>query len=77
MSNTIDFMQYPWLVWGFVALIIFMLVLDLWVFNKKSHEIWNKEALKFSIIWISLAMIFSWIIWYMFWIEKFSEFQSA
>jgi len=77
MSNTIDFMQYPWLVWGFVALIIFMLVLDLWVFNKKSHEIWNKEALKFSIVWISLAMIFSWIIWYMFWIEKFSEFQSA
>ena len=54
MSNTIDFMQYPWLVWGFVALIIFMLVLDLWVFNKKSHEIWNKEALKFSIIWIFL-----------------------
>lgn len=76
--NTLDyFMNYPWLVWGFVFLIIFMLIVDLWIFNKKSHEISNKEALGFSILWISLAMIFSGIIFWLFWAEKFAEFQGA
>lgn len=76
-ENFVNFMEYPWLVLGFCILIVFMLVLDLWVFNKKSHEVSNKEALWFSIVWISLAMWFSWIILALFWVEKFSEFQSA
>lgn len=76
-TSSVDFMQYPWLVWGFIVLIIFMLVLDLWVFNKKSHEISNKEALGFSALWISLAMWFSGIVWWLMWSEKFAEFQWA
>lgn len=76
--STLDYItQYPWLVAGFVWVIVFMLVLDLWVFNKKSHEVSNKEALIFSLVWISFAMIFSWIVYYLFGAEKFAEFQGA
>jgi tellurium resistance protein terC family protein len=39
-----------------------MLAMDLGVFNKKAHEISNREALITSIIWISLAMAFSGLI---------------
>lgn len=78
MNNTINyFADYPFLVAWFAILIIFMLILDLWVFNKKSHEVSNKEALTFSLVWISFAMIFSWIVFYLFGSEKFAEFQWA
>jgi tellurite resistance protein TerC len=36
-----------------------MLSIDLGVFNKKSHTIGYKEALLFSAVWISLALIFN------------------
>ena len=68
----------------FSIVIIVMLLLDLGVFNKNSHEVSSKEALTWSLVWISLAMIFSGIIYYIFeqdqkglGIEKFSQFQSA
>lgn len=77
MNNLDNVLQHPWLIVGFVVFVIFMLVLDLWVFNKKSHEVSNKEALIFSLTWISFAMIFSGIIWFVFWGEKFAEFQWA
>jgi tellurite resistance protein TerC len=62
-----------------------MLLVDLGVLNKKSHSISNKEAATWSAIWISLAMIFSGIIYFVFKevdghkfaLEKFSQFQSA
>ena len=77
-NHTINYvMEYPWLVWGFALLIIIMLILDLWVFNKKNHEVSNKEALIYSIVWISFAMIFSGIVYWLFWVEKFAEFQWA
>ena len=77
-NHTINYvMEYPWLVWGFALLIIIMLILDLWVFNKKNHEVSNKEAIIYSIVWISFAMIFSGIVYWLFWVEKFAEFQWA
>jgi tellurite resistance protein TerC len=36
-----------------------MLSIDLGIFNKKSHTIGYKEALLFSAVWISLALIFN------------------
>lgn len=64
-----------WIVFGIVVVI--MLLLDLGVFNKKSHEISNKEAVTWSIVWISLAMAFSGYIYWMDGFERFSQFQSA
>ena len=44
---------------GFNAFVILMLILDLGIFHRKSHEIKMKEALTWSGIWITLALIFN------------------
>ena len=61
----------------FVVVIATMLLLDLGVFNKKSHEVSNKEAIIWSIIWITLAMLFGAYIWYDSGAERASQFYSA
>jgi tellurite resistance protein TerC len=61
----------------FVVVVMIMLLLDLGVFNKKSHVISNKEALYWSIAWISLSMLFSGLIYYSVGFEAFTQFQSA
>lgn len=69
--------NHPGILTGFGVLVIVMLMLDLGVFNKKSHEVSNKEAAIWSIVWISLAMLFSGVIYYIMGFEKFTQFQSA
>jgi tellurite resistance protein TerC len=44
---------------GFHIFIFIMLALDLGVFHKKVHKVPLKEAIVWSIVWISLALIFS------------------
>ena len=57
--------------------ILIMLLLDLGVFNKKSHEVSNREAITWSVVWISLSMLFSALVYYIAGSVKFFEFQSA
>src|SRR6266480_7312206 len=50
---------------GFSLFILFMLSLDLGLFNRKAHAIKYREATIWSAIWISLALIFAGIVfWY-------------
>lgn len=70
-------MSKVWLEIGFAILVIVMLLLDLGVFNKKSHAVTNKEAAAWSAVWVSLAMIFSGVVYYTLGFEKFTQFQSA
>lgn len=50
---------------GFSLFILFMLSLDLGLFNRKAHAIKYREAATWSAVWITLAMIFAGIIfWY-------------
>lgn len=44
---------------GFNAFVLVMLALDLGVFNRKAHSVSLKEALTWSIVWISLALLFN------------------
>lgn len=69
--------NHPGILAGFSILVIIMLLLDLGVFNKHSHVVSNKEALTWSIVWISLAMAFSGVIYYALGFEQFTQFQSA
>lgn len=69
--------NHPAVLIGFSVLVIIMLLLDLGVFNKNSHVVSNKEALTWSIVWISLAMAFSGVIYYVMGFEQFTQFQSA
>ncbi|MNJ95003.1 Inner membrane protein alx [compost metagenome] len=74
MDNLIN---HPGIIAAFSIVVVIMLLLDLGVFNKKSHTVTNKEAIAWSLVWISLSMIFSGVIYYYMGIEKFSQFQSA
>ena len=50
---------------GFSLFILFMLSLDLGLFNRKAHAIKYREAIIWSVVWISVAMIFAGIVfWY-------------
>lgn len=53
---------YWWI--GFHIFIFLMLALDLGVFHRKSHTVTMREALTWSAVWISLALIFNIGVWY-------------
>lgn len=71
------FSEHPGLIIVFAVAVVIMLLLDLGIFNKKSHVVTNKEAITWSLVWISLAMIFSGLIYHFAGASKFYEFQSA
>jgi tellurite resistance protein TerC len=53
------FTEYWWFYLGFTAFVLLMLALDLGVFHRKVHEVSFKEATIWSLVWISLALIFN------------------
>jgi tellurite resistance protein TerC len=61
----------------FGVTVIIMLLLDLGVFNRKSHEVSNKEAISWTVVWIGLSMLFSGVIYYVMGFDAFAKFQSA
>jgi tellurite resistance protein TerC len=54
-----------------------MLALDLGVFHKKAHKIPVKEAVTWTLIWITLAMVFSVFIYFEFGKIKALEFLTG
>ena len=55
------------LVWGlFIGLIIIFLALDLGVFHKHEHVIKTKEAGIWTAIWVTVALSFSGVIYWLF-----------
>src|SRR5580765_6078630 len=48
---------WPWI--GFTLFVLLLLLLDLGVFNRQAHSIALKEALLWSVAWISLALVFN------------------
>jgi tellurite resistance protein TerC len=61
----------------FNSFVLIMLALDLGVFHRKSHEVTVKEALTWTSIWITLAMLFNVFIFYYFDKEKAVEFFTG
>ncbi|WEK21186.1 MAG: TerC/Alx family metal homeostasis membrane protein [Candidatus Pedobacter colombiensis] len=74
MNNMIN---HPGVIIGFAVVVIVMLLLDLGVFNKKVHAVTSKEAAIWSVVWITLSMVFSGVIYLTSGFEKFTQFQSA
>lgn len=66
---------YTWI--GFIVFVLLMLALDLYVFNRKPHEIKIKEALLWSAFWIILAFIFNYGVYHWLGKEKAMEFLTA
>jgi tellurite resistance protein TerC len=49
----------PWHWLGFIICIIFFLALDLGVFHRKAHTVHPREALIWTGVWFSLALLFA------------------
>jgi tellurite resistance protein TerC len=69
--------SHPTILIVFSVVILGMLILDLGVFNKNAHHVTNKEAAIWTLVWISLSMLFSVFVLTQTSVEKFSQFQSA
>lgn len=66
------------LTWGVFLLGFFaLLALDLGVFNRKAHRVSMKEALRWTIVWVSLSLGFNAYVYYAFGEQKALEFLSA
>jgi len=62
---------------AFNVFVLGMLALDLGVFHRKAHAVSIKEASVWSVVWISLALIFNLAIYYMWGQEKAFEFLTG
>lgn len=62
---------------GFNLFVMLMLALDLGVFHRKVHAVSVKEALVWTGVWITLAMIFNLFVYFRFGEEKAVEFFTG
>ncbi|WP_141618999.1 TerC family protein [Myxococcus sp. AB036A] len=62
---------------GFIAFVIAMLALDLGVFHRKAHVVKFKEALGWSALWVSLALVFGAGVWWKFGPEPGLQFITG
>ena len=55
-----------WLWVGFNLFVLALLALDLGVFHRKAHAVSAKEATIWSVVWVTLSLLFNGAI-YLFW----------
>lgn len=66
------------LVWvGFSLAVLAVLALDLGVFHRKSHAVGFKEALRWTGVWVTLALLFGAGVWHWAGPEKGLEFVAG
>ena len=66
---------YFWI--GFHVFVFIMLALDLGVFHKHTHKVPVKEAAIWSLVWISLALLFNLFVFFEFGKTKALEFLTG
>jgi tellurite resistance protein TerC len=64
-----------WVIFG--VFVLGMLALDLGVFSRKAHVVKFKEAMIWTIVWVSLAMIFNAWIYFEYGSQKALEFLTG
>jgi tellurite resistance protein TerC len=64
------FAEYWWFYAVFTLFVLLMLALDLGVFHREAHKVSFKEATVWSVVWVSLALIFN-VIFYFYTTDKF------
>lgn len=66
------FAEYWWFYGLFTLFVLLMLALDLGVFHRKAHAVSFKEASIWSVVWVSLALFFNYIL-YQYALWKFPQ----
>jgi len=62
---------------GFNAVVLLLLVLDLGVFHRDSHEVKPKEAAIWSAVWVTLSLLFNVFIYFEFGAQSANEFLTG
>jgi len=62
---------------GFLVFVVLMLAVDLGLFNRKAHKIGMREAGLWTVVWISLALIFNVGIYHWFGTQHALEFFTG
>ena len=57
------FAEYWWFYALFTLFVLAMLALDLGVFHRKAHQVSFKEASIWSIVWVTLALVFNFVLY--------------
>ncbi len=66
------------LLWIFFNLFVLaMLAIDLGIFHRQAHKVSLREALAWSLVWISLALVFNIGVYYYWGAEKALEFLAG
>lgn len=71
------FQEEGYVLFSFGILILGLLALDLYIFNKEPHKVSTREALNWSLLWISLGLLFGGYIYLDFGTEKAAQYYSA
>jgi tellurite resistance protein TerC len=70
--------EYPFWVWiFFFAVVLIALFVDIGIVNRKSHAPSRKETLAWSVVWVSLALLFNGFIYLQFGGFKAKEFLTG
>lgn len=62
---------------GFTLFVLVLLALDLGVFHRHAHTVSVREALTWSIVWITLALLFNGLVYHWFGPERGLEFLTG
>ncbi len=72
MDVLFPFSEYWWFYLSFVGLVLVLLALDLGVFHRKAHTVSFREAATWTVVWISLALLFN-LLLYQYALWKFPQ----
>src|SRR6266446_4933834 len=73
-TGTPDMTPSVWLWVGFTLFVLAMLALDLGVFHRKAHAVSFKEALGWTAVWLTLALLFGAGVWHFAGYDRALEF---
>ncbi len=66
-----------WLWIGFNLFVLLMLALDLGVFHRKAHIVSFKESIAWTVVWVTLALLFNLGVWHFMGPQKGLEFFTG
>ena len=72
MIELFPFAEYWWFYMAFTAFVLFLLALDLGVFHRQAHEVSFREAATWSVVWVTLALLFNFLL-YQYALWKFPQ----
>ena len=70
-------MDQIWLWIGFNVFVLLMLAVDLGIFHRKAHEVSVKEAAGWSVVWVTLALLFNYGVYHFMGRQAGMEFLTG